>query len=43
MSQFLVLFRKEMLELWRSYKWLWVPLVFLFLGIIQPAATYYLP
>ncbi|MHA1559672.1 MAG: ABC transporter permease [Alphaproteobacteria bacterium] len=43
MSQFFVLFRKEMLELWRSYKWLWVPLVFLSLGIIQPAATYYLP
>ena len=43
MSQFFVLFRKEMLELWRSYKWLWVPLVFLFLGIVQPAATYYLP
>lgn len=43
MRQFFVLFRKEMLELWRSYKWLWVPLVFLFLGIIQPAATYYLP
>lgn len=43
MSQFVVLFRKEMLDLWRSYKWLWVPLVFLALGMMQPAATYYLP
>ncbi len=43
MRQWLVLLRKEMLELWRSYKWLWVPLVFILLGAMQPAATHYMP
>lgn len=27
----------------RSYKWLWVPLVFLLLGVMQPIMTYFLP
>ncbi len=43
MRQWFVLLRKEMLELWRSYKWLWVPLVFILLGAMQPAATHYMP
>lgn len=43
MRQWLVLLRKELLELWRSYKWLWVPLVFILLGAMQPAATHYMP
>lgn len=43
MKLWLVLWRKETLELWRSYRWLWMPLVFVALGMMQPAATYYMP
>lgn len=43
MRQFLLFFRKEMLEMGRSYKWLWVPLVFLLLGIMQPLMTRFMP
>lgn len=43
MNQWLVLFEKEMTEMWRSRKWIWVPLVFVLLGISQPVTTYYLP
>jgi ABC-2 type transport system permease protein len=38
-----VMYEKEMLEMWRSYKWLWVPLVFLLFGIMQPVVSYYMP
>jgi len=41
--QWIVMYNKEMLEMWRSFKWLWVPLVFILLGIMQPVTTYYLP
>lgn len=41
--QWIVLYRKEMLEMRRSYKWLWVPLVFILLGASQPLTTYYMP
>ncbi len=43
MRQWIVMYNKEMLEMWRSFKWLWVPLVFVLLGIMQPVSTYYLP
>ncbi|MBB3128393.1 ABC-2 type transport system permease protein [Paenibacillus rhizosphaerae] len=43
MRQFLLFFRKEMLEMGRSFKWLWVPLVFLMLGIMQPVVTRFMP
>lgn len=43
MRQWIVMYNKEMLEMWRSFKWLWVPLVFVLLGIMQPVTTYYLP
>lgn len=43
MRTWLVLFHKECLELIRSYKWLWVPLIFLLLGIAQPITSYLLP
>ncbi|GKU76150.1 ABC transporter permease [Paenibacillus sp. L3-i20] len=38
-----VLLRKELLELTRSYKLIWVPLVFILLGIMQPITNYYMP
>lgn len=41
--RFVAMLEKEMLELLRSFKLLWVPLVFVLLGIMQPVSTYYLP
>jgi len=41
--QWKTLFKKEMLENWRNYKWIWVPLVMILLAIMDPITTYYLP
>ncbi|WP_077702753.1 ABC transporter permease [Virgibacillus dokdonensis] len=38
-----VLFKKEVLENWRNKKWIWVPLVFILLAIMDPITNYYLP
>lgn len=38
-----LLYSKEMLEMGRSYKLLWVPVVFILLGVLQPVMMYYLP
>lgn len=38
-----VFFHKEMLEMMRSYKLAWIPVVFIILGIMQPLVTYYMP
>ncbi len=43
MKQWLVLFQKEQVELWRNYKWIWVPVVFLLLGSSTPLSTYFMP
>ncbi|RAP73851.1 ABC transporter permease [Paenibacillus montanisoli] len=43
MSRWLVLFGKEWMEMTRSYKLLWVPLVFILFGAMQPVTTYFLP
>jgi len=43
MNRLFVLLKKEWLEARRSYKLLWLPVVFMFLGIIQPLSSYYLP
>ncbi|MBD2870905.1 ABC transporter permease [Paenibacillus arenilitoris] len=40
---YLVMVQKELLELVRSFKLLWVPLVFVLLGIMQPVSIYYMP
>ncbi|TDL32075.1 ABC transporter permease [Jeotgalibacillus sp. S-D1] len=37
-----ILFKKELLEMYRSYKWVWMPLLFISLGIMQPLTSYYL-
>ncbi|WP_169089505.1 ABC transporter permease [Paenibacillus sp. PL91] len=42
-ARFVVMVQKELLELLRSYKLLWVPLVFILLGIMQPVSTYFMP
>ncbi|MDF2668654.1 MAG: transporter permease [Paenibacillus sp.] len=41
-QQWFVLYRKEMLEMMRNYKWVWVPLVFILFGASQPITTYYM-
>lgn len=41
--RFVAMLEKEMLELLRSFKLLWVPLVFVLLGIMQPVSSYYMP
>ena len=43
MSQWLVLFKKEVLEMWRNYKWIWIPTVFILLGVLQPLTAHYMP
>ncbi|SOC23165.1 ABC-2 type transport system permease protein [Ureibacillus xyleni] len=42
MSQFNVLMGKELRESWRSFKILWIPLVFILLGVSDPILNYYL-
>lgn len=37
------MFGKELLELIRSFKLIWVPLVFILLGVMQPVSSYYMP
>lgn len=41
--QWSAIFNKEMKELWRNKKWIWVPLVFILLAIMDPITYYYLP
>lgn len=43
MNQFTVLARKELVQMVREIKVIWLPLVFIFLGITQPVVNYYLP
>lgn len=43
MRQWSAVFRRENLELWRNFKWIWVPIVFILLGVMDPVSTYYLP
>lgn len=42
MSGITVLLQKEYREAWRSRKFLWIPLVFAFLGMSEPLANYYM-
>lgn len=41
--QWKTLFQKELLENWRNYKIIWVPLVFIVIMIIDPIINYFLP
>lgn len=43
MRQFSVLFQKEMLEYWRNFKWVWMPMTFILLGIMDPISQHFLP
>ncbi|HLR43375.1 MAG TPA: ABC transporter permease subunit [Pseudogracilibacillus sp.] len=41
--QWLTLFQKEVLDNWENKKWIWVPLVFILLMMMDPLSYYYLP
>ncbi|MDX8047333.1 ABC-2 transporter permease [Gracilibacillus sp. S3-1-1] len=43
MTHWVVLYRKEMKEMVRNYKMLWIPIVFILLGVMQPVSAYYMP
>lgn len=43
MRQLFVLYQKELLEMWRNKKLVWVPIVFILLGLSQPITAYYQP
>ncbi|MNI35116.1 putative transmembrane protein YxlG [compost metagenome] len=43
MRQWWVLYSKEMKEFARTSKWIWVPIVFVLMGITQPVTSYYMP
>ncbi|KWW21256.1 hypothetical protein AS888_16815 [Peribacillus simplex] len=43
MNAFNVLMKKEFIHMLREYKAVWMPLVFILLGITQPIVTHYLP
>lgn len=42
-AKLLTLFGKEWMELVRSFKLIWIPIVFAVLGIMQPVMSYYMP
>ncbi len=43
MNNFSVLFQKEWRENVRNFKIIWIPLVFIVFGIMEPVSNYYLP
>jgi len=43
MNQWITLFQKEQLEMIRNFKWIWVPMVFILLGVQEPLTLYYMP
>ncbi|MEK4227952.1 ABC transporter permease [Solibacillus sp. FSL H8-0538] len=42
MNQFNVFLRKEWRESWRSFKFIWIPLVFIMLGVSDPILNYFM-
>jgi ABC-2 type transport system permease protein len=43
MNQWWTLFQKELIEMWRNFKWIWVPITFILLGVSEPLSSYYMP
>src|SRR4051812_42351190 len=43
MNNFLILLKKEMKESIRNRKWIWLPVVFILIGVSQPLTMYYMP
>ena len=42
MQQFNVLLKKELRESWRSFKFIWIPILFILLGVSDPLMNYYI-
>src|SRR5690606_23959216 len=43
MRNFIILLKKEMKESLRNGKWIWLPVVMMIMGIMQPITSYYMP
>ncbi|MBS4190864.1 ABC transporter permease [Bacillus sp. FJAT-49705] len=43
MNLWMVLFNKELVEMSRNFKWIWVPIVFILLAVKEPLTLYYMP
>lgn len=43
MIQFWVMLKKEFIEAFRDYRWVWMPAVFVLLGLTEPLTSYYMP
>jgi ABC-2 type transport system permease protein len=43
MNQWVTLLQKEILEMWRNFKWIWVPITFVLIGVQKPISSYYMP
>ncbi|MEH7124793.1 ABC transporter permease subunit [Bacillus sp. JJ1773] len=43
MNQWVTLFNKEMVEMSRNFKWIWVPIVFILLAVKEPLTVYFMP
>lgn len=43
MNSLIILLKKEFVQMARDFKVIWLPIVFIFLGMTQPVITYYLP
>ncbi|MFB4169993.1 ABC transporter permease [Virgibacillus sp. JSM 102003] len=41
--QWITLFKKELIENIRNFKWIWVPLVMILIATMDPVSSYYLP
>jgi ABC-2 type transport system permease protein len=41
--QWLTLWLKESMEMWRNFKWIWIPIVFIVLGLTDPLTMYFMP
>ncbi|MED3572141.1 ABC transporter permease [Cytobacillus praedii] len=43
MNQWMTLLNKELLEMTRNFKWIWVPIVFILIAVMEPITAYYMP
>jgi ABC-2 type transport system permease protein len=43
MNQWMTLVNKELLEMARNFKWIWVPIVFILIAVTEPITAYYMP
>ncbi|MDQ0159820.1 ABC transporter permease [Alkalibacillus salilacus] len=41
--QWQTIYKKEMLDHWRHFKWIWVPIVFILFAVMDPLTAYFMP